>query len=102
MEKLRWLEIENYRGIRAAKLENFGDINVIVGKNNTGKSTILESIYLNVTAQDLDLISNDPILFIFRRRGVRLHMPPLYRRSLEIDDIFHYLGYIFYQENIDE
>lgn len=102
MEKLRWLEIENYRGIRAAKLENFGDINVIVGKNNTGKSTILESIYLNVTAQDLDLISNDPILFIFRRRGVGLHVPPLYRRSLEIDDIFHYLGYIFYQENIDE
>lgn len=75
MEKLRWLEIENYRGIRAAKLENFGDFNVIVGKNNTGKSTILESIYLNITAQDLDLISNDPILLIFRRRGVSLHVP---------------------------
>lgn len=26
----------------------------------------------------------------------------LTRRSLEIDDIFHYLGYIFYRENIDE
>lgn len=102
MEKLRWLEIENYRGIRSAKLENFGDINVIVGKNNTGKSSILESIYLNITAQDLDLISNDPILFIFRRRGVSLHVPLPYRRSLEIDDIFHYLGYIFYRENIDE
>ena len=102
MEKLQWLEIENYRGVRAARLENFGDINVIVGKNNTGKSTILESIYLNITAQDLDLISNDPILLIFRRRGVSLHVPLPYRRSLEIDDIFHYLGYIFYRENIDE
>jgi len=102
MEKLRWLEIENYRGIRAARLENFGDINVIVGKNNTGKSTILESIYLNITAQDLDLIGNDPIFLIFKRRGVSLHVPLPYRKSLEIDDIFHYLGYIFYQENIDE
>lgn len=102
MEKLRWLEIENYRGIKQAKLTDFRDINVIVGKNNTGKSTILESIYLNTTAQDLDLVGNDPIPLIFRRRGVILHMPPPYRRNLEIDDILHYLGYIFYRENIGE
>lgn len=101
-EKLQWIEIENYRGIRKAKLKDFGDINVIVGKNNSGKSTILESIYLNITAQDLDLIGNDPLHLVFKRRGVSLNVPFSYRRSLEIDDIFHYLGYIFYKENINE
>ncbi len=103
MKKIQWLEIENYRGIKRTKLEVFGDINIIVGKNNTGKSTILESIYLNITAQDLDLIGNDPLFLIFMRRGVSPYLLPLfYRRSSEIDDLFHYLSYIFYQENIDK
>ena len=36
MKKIQWLEIEYYRGIKWANLEAFGDINIIVGKNNTG------------------------------------------------------------------
>ncbi len=102
MEKLCWLEIENYRGIKKARLENFGDINVFVGRNNTGKSTILEAIYLNITAQNLDLIGNHPILLIFQRRGARLPSPIISRRIFEIEDIFHYFSYIFYQGDIDK
>ena len=37
MEKLQWVEIKNFRGIKEVKLENFTDINVFIGKNNTGK-----------------------------------------------------------------
>ena len=36
-EKIRNLEISNYRGIKHADLENFGDINVLIGKNGTRK-----------------------------------------------------------------
>ena len=49
MEKLHWIEVQNFSGIKHAKFENFTDINVFIGKNNTSRSTILESIYLNLT-----------------------------------------------------
>ena len=101
MDKLQWLEVQNFRGIKYCKLEDFADLNVFIGKNNTGKSTILESIYLNITSQDLDLVGNDPLLFIFRRRGASLGIP-FPRRNLDIDDLLHYLGYIFHRENLEE
>ena len=47
MDKLQWLEIQNFRGIKHVKIEDFTDL-VFIGKNNTGKSTILEGIYLNL------------------------------------------------------
>jgi ABC-type histidine transport system ATPase subunit len=101
MDKLQWIEIQNFRGIKYCKLEDFADLNVFIGRNNTGKSTILESIYLNITSQDLDLVGNDPLLFIFRRRGASLGIP-FPRRNLDIDDLLHYLGYIFHRENLEE
>lgn len=51
MEKLQWLEIQNFRGIKYGKLEKFTDLNIFIGRNNTGKSTILEGIYLNLLCE---------------------------------------------------
>jgi len=38
--------IRNYRSIRRSALENCGDLNVLVGKNNAGKSNVLSAIEL--------------------------------------------------------
>ncbi|GEM_PF-1183044 len=40
------LSIENFRGIKGLKLENLGQVNVIAGKNNSGKSSVLEVLAL--------------------------------------------------------
>ena len=40
------LTIENFRGIKALKLNNLGQVNVIAGKNNAGKSSVLEGLSL--------------------------------------------------------
>ncbi|WP_462136871.1 AAA family ATPase, partial [Candidatus Mycalebacterium sp.] len=40
------IKIENFRGIESLKIDNLERINLFVGKNNCGKTTILESIYL--------------------------------------------------------
>lgn len=40
------LLIENFKNIRHLKLENLRKVNLIVGKNNVGKSTLLEAISL--------------------------------------------------------
>ena len=40
------IKIERFRGIRNASLEGFKQINLFFGKNNCGKSSLLESIFL--------------------------------------------------------
>ncbi|MGK7943639.1 MAG: ATP/GTP-binding protein [Microcystaceae cyanobacterium] len=39
------LQIENFRGFRSFQLSNLGKINLLVGSNNSGKTSILEAIY---------------------------------------------------------
>lgn len=43
------LYIENFKNIKKLQLDNLRRVNMIVGKNNVGKSTLLEaiSLYLN-------------------------------------------------------
>jgi predicted ATP-dependent endonuclease of OLD family len=40
------LKIENFRGFRSFELSKLGKINLLVGANNSGKSSILEAIHL--------------------------------------------------------
>lgn len=40
------LVIDNYRGIRHAEIEGFANVNLFFGRNNCGKSSILESLLL--------------------------------------------------------
>lgn len=40
------IEINNFRGIRQLKIDNLKSINLFVGRNNSGKTTVLEAIFL--------------------------------------------------------
>ncbi len=40
------IEIERFRGIRYANIEGFKQINIFFGKNNCGKSSLLESLFM--------------------------------------------------------
>lgn len=44
MIRLQSLAIEHFRGIREGKIEGLTDVNVLVGRNNSGKTTVLEAI----------------------------------------------------------
>ena len=41
---LRSLEIRNYRNLRHLTIERLGRVNLLVGKNNTGKTSVLEAM----------------------------------------------------------
>ena len=43
--------IKNYKGLRNADVEFVRDLNILVGDNETGKSTLLEAINLGLTGQ---------------------------------------------------
>ncbi len=51
---IKHLEINNFRGIDHIELDGMGRLNIISGKKNVGKSTILESLFLL-----MDHTSND-------------------------------------------
>jgi recombinational DNA repair ATPase RecF len=44
------LRLQSVRALKRVELLNLGKINVLCGKNNTGKPTILEAAASNVTA----------------------------------------------------
>ena len=48
-ELIEDLEIEGYRGLSSLRVGGFGRVNLITGRNNSGKSTVLECIRLLVT-----------------------------------------------------
>ena len=43
------IHIKNFRGIQDGKIDKFSKINLLVGPNNSGKSAVLEAIYLSNT-----------------------------------------------------
>lgn len=52
---LREMRIEGFRGIRSLELENLHPVNLIIGENNSGKTTVLEAIQL---LKGQDVLSN--------------------------------------------
>jgi len=54
---MRRLIIHRFRGIREGVLEDLGKINLLIGPNNSGKTAILEMLYLGTLAgRDCDLV----------------------------------------------
>lgn len=50
------LDIKNFRNLKELRISSLGRVNLITGRNNTGKSTILEAIAIYATKGDLNLI----------------------------------------------
>jgi len=50
------LYIKNYRSLKELKVDSLGRINLITGRNNTGKSTVLEAIAIYASKGDLNYI----------------------------------------------
>ncbi len=67
------LAIENLRGIRRLNVDGLTDVNIFIGKNGAGKSTILEAIYLASTLfNEQDMLRGESKLdYIVKRRAGR-------------------------------
>lgn len=53
---LESIDIKNYRNLKEIRINSFGTVNLITGKNNTGKSTLLEAIAVYATKCDMTLL----------------------------------------------
>jgi len=72
------LEINEYKGLIDFKLDNLSQINIISGKNNVGKTMLLEAISVSKNITDLRLFKKN-MEFIYLRR------------ELNYDDIYEKL-----------
>ncbi|WP_240516397.1 AAA family ATPase [Brachyspira sp. G79] len=52
------LYIRNFRGFNSIKIDNMKKINFLVGKNNSGKTTVLEAIMLILSESRINIIEN--------------------------------------------
>lgn len=58
MTLLPWVEINNFRGISHLRYEP-KQVNLLIGRNNSGKSTILEAIYAVLTGRGTPVFMNN-------------------------------------------
>lgn len=58
MTVINSIEINNFRGIKQLTVSDFSKINLIVGDNNSGKTTFLESIQLLFAKPQLSYVRN--------------------------------------------
>jgi len=49
------IEIKNFRGIKELKVENLKKFNVFVGDNGSGKTSILDAVYISINPNNPDL-----------------------------------------------
>lgn len=52
------IEISNFKNFRHLKIDNLGAVNLIVGKNNAGKSSLLEAISILASGGNIGWIKN--------------------------------------------
>lgn len=58
MKKITKLELENFRGFATLTMDGFKRVNLFVGENNVGKSTVFDAFFLLLGMSSPQLISN--------------------------------------------
>lgn len=76
------ITIEDLRGIKHLKIDDFRQVNLLIGKNNCGKTTIIEALFLIIgatnpqlplrinTFRDINLIDENSWRLIFNKLDI--------------------------------
>jgi len=66
------IRINNFRGIKTAYLENLSNVNILIGPNSVGKTSILESLFFcSGVFYDRDILNNEILTKILNRKIIR-------------------------------
>ena len=66
---LKDITVKNYRLFKELKIDNFARVNLIVGNNNSGKTSLLEAIYLLVNQGEIESLAE-----ILNTRGEKFNL----------------------------
>lgn len=68
---LKRLQIRNFRGFNALKIDHLRGINLIAGKNNSGKTSLLEAIFLLAGCGNAQMAINTNVIRNVEHRGIQ-------------------------------
>ncbi|WP_440772699.1 ATP-dependent nuclease [Natronorubrum sp. DTA28] len=76
---LEGLKIKKFKGIQKGDIDSFEDINIFIGPNNSGKSTILDSIYiLNHIFEPNDILGNHILDYLTSKKAGNTNLEGLH------------------------
>lgn len=75
------LYIKNFRVFKQLEIEKLGQVNLIVGKNNSGKSCLLEALYIYAKNASPRILNEK--LVRSRMRRVTISIVPDYDKLLD-------------------
>src|SRR5579871_6740980 len=81
---IRSIEIERYRGFERYKFGNLSRVNLLVGKNNCGKTAVLEAVHLLASSGNPRVLDN-----IATRRGETIFSSEDRRTYSDISHFFY-------------
>ena len=84
------LEVRNFRGFRHLQIERLGRVNLIVGKNNVGKTSLLEA--LSLYAHE----AYPPVIWNFLRAREESTLSSKRMRTVDTENLLSHLKYLFY------
>jgi AAA15 family ATPase/GTPase len=88
------IHIQYFRGFKELQLDDFKQINLLVGKNNAGKSSVLEALFLLCGA------SNPRLVFtIDSHRDIFGIFTDILKSTLGLEKANHYLKMIYFELN---
>ena len=114
MDGFKNIEIKNFRGIECLKIDDFSRVNVFLGQNNSGKSSILEAIHLLTgmanpdTPQNLNRIRSrnyytvfKDVFYLFHNMDIKTP-PEIYAQQVDGDDrwLRLNLAYVFDEQSL--
>ncbi|MGB5989192.1 MAG: AAA family ATPase [Marinifilaceae bacterium] len=81
MNILNSIQIKNFRGFDNLDIDGFSQINLFIGRNNSGKSSVLEAIFL-LMGMSNPILSNN----INRMRGLNI------KTAEELKYLFYFIA----------
>ena len=81
---IKSLTLENYRGFSRFELHDFGRVNLIVGTNNAGKTSVLEAVHILETPGEFNSLWST-----MTRRGEDIEEPENRVRQIDVRRLFH-------------
>ncbi|MBW4423327.1 MAG: AAA family ATPase [Nostoc desertorum CM1-VF14] len=89
---LKTIKIDNFRSFQSFELQQLGRVNLLVGKNNIGKTSILEAIQLLCSRNNLDplrqtMTNRSEYFFDDERSERRLRLPQA--QDLDVRHLFY-------------
>lgn len=76
---IRTIDLHNFKGIKDGEISGLGDINIFIGPNNSGKSTLLDSVYLmNHIFSSRDILGNHIPTYITSKKAGNTNLDSLH------------------------